>query len=513
MSVDKNYLEKKLFVSSADQLKLISVESGIFSVLELHYFNLRIKLLDISAKFYVSPSFDISITNFSNSKNENENQVKYKVKSSISKTLDFIKDFDYHLSKGKFYFSKEPDTLNYLCMFIFCSENIDLAKQYFNTIPKKYLAKTIYYFSFFLKNWNSSHISLKLSPDIEPINIKNTIELAFFDTFVDICKDKINFVSLKEMESLHLRSIYFLKPFFNLAYYSYFESLYGKFSDNDKQEILSFISKTNDLKLRIPEPKQFINFSISKEKFFLKEQFNIYSDSKLKIILPYVSNFYSILFKSILNNFEVFKSKYALNLKYLAFRTMLFKSNSMSTDVFLDKFSFSIFLYFVEKYNSFCFYQLNKYTCLNFDRNKINFENLDKISKDYKTYFLTFFTESNDSDMINSVIVLFKYTEDLYPEYNYLFEDLSNINGFLIFPYLYENNKIFEYDEEGEAKREAQRALHYSNLIRQKLVPFRFNAYVNKDKSEKLNTMTTINTKEFKILLEQYKLKKNLDQF
>lgn len=491
MSIEKNYLEKKLFVSSADQLKLISVKSGIFSDLELSYFNLRTTLLKASCRFYVDPSLVVSITDSSLSYNKTEQQIKFEIESSINKTLKFIKDFDYHLSKGQFHFSKEPDTLNYLCMFIFCAENIELAKKYFDTIPKQYLARTIYHFSYFFQYYNFSHKSFNLFLDIEPINIEDTIEHPFFDIFFDICKDKINFVSFKEMKSLHFKSIYFLKPFFDLAYYSYFESLYGKFSDKYKQEILSFISKTNDLSLRIPEPKQFVNFSISSEKFLLKEQFNIYSDSKLKIILPHVSNFYSILFKKILDNFENFKSKYRLNLKYLAFRTMLFKSNSMSADVFLDKFSFSIFLYFVEKYNSFCFYQSNKYAYLNFDRDKMNFENLDKISKDYKTYFLTFFAEYNDSDMINSVIVQFKYTEDLYHEYNYLFEDLSNINGFSLFPYLLSNNKILELTEFEQKKQ----SLYYSS-----------HNYIDKSK-------THIKTKELKILLEQYKLKKNLDQF
>jgi len=491
MSVEKNYLEKKLFVSSVDQLKLISVKRDIFSDLELSYFNLRTTLLKCSCRFYVDPSLVVSITDTSLSYNKTEKQLKFEIESSINKTLNFIKDFDYHLSKGNFYFSKKPDTLNYLCMFIFCAENIELAKKYFDTIPKQYLAKTIYHFSYFFKYYNFGHISFNLSLNIESINIDYSIEHPFFDTFVDICKDKINFVSIKEMESLHFRSIYFLKPFFDLAYYSYFESLYGKFSDNDKQEILSFISKTNDLKLHIPEPKQFINFSISNEKFALKEQFPIYSDSKLKIILPYVSNFYSILFKKILDHFENFKSKYTLNLKYLAFRTMLFKSNSMSTDVFLDKFSFSIFLYFVEKYNSFCFYQSHKYAYLNFDSNKINFENLDKISKDYKTYFLMFFTECQNSDMIDYLIHKFKYTEDLYFEYNYLFESSSNINTSQLFSYLLSNNKILELTEFEQKKQSS----YYSSQN-----------YIDKSK-------THIKTKELKILLEQYRLKKNLEQF
>ncbi len=491
MNIEKNYIEKKLFISSNDQVKLRAIKSGIFSDLELSYLNLRLRLLKGTASFYVDSSFNVSIIDSSLSYRKTESQIKYEIQDSISETLNFIKIFDEQLSKGKFYFSKNTTVLNYFLMFIFCSENIDLAKQFFNTIPKKYVAKTIYYFSNFLSVFNQSYTKpFDLKEEVTSIEIKNNIQHPFFDIFVEICQENMKSVSLQEMESLFLRSIYFLKPFFDQSYYSYFESLYGKFADNDKQEILSFISKTLHLNLCIPQPNKFIEFSTSNKSFCLNTKIITSKTKEEKIILPYINSFYSILFKSILNNFEKFKNEYQFNLKYLAFRAVGIKSNSISSDVFLNKFSFSIFLYFVEKYNSFCFYENNKYAFLNFDKNKINFDNLNKISQDYKTYFLIFYTESNQPDMIDYIADTFKYTEDLFFEYSYLFKKV-NLESFKLFSYLYKNNKILELTEFEEKKQ----SLYYSSQN-----------YIDKSK-------THIKPNQLKTLLEQYKLKEELEKF
>lgn len=500
MSIFKHYIEKKLFLESSHKFNIYSYNTLIDANINFSYLNFKTCIISLSNCEAILDS-NLNLLHFKkeNYNSNSESLLKEKINSSIKNILNLIKKFDKELLNDRFYISSEFNILNYLAMFVFCSENTDVAKKYFDSIPARYLAKTIYLFSHFFKvfsdNYSKSFNLNKL--DIQPLSIQKNIELPFFDLFIDICNDKIKLISFQDMKKYFFKDIYFLKPAFIENEYTYLETLYGKFSQENKGKIIHFLNSNT---------KNDNDWLIQPEKFFNLQKTNNINDSLLQSLLIKKNQnllpFYSILFKNLFNNFEIFKDKFNFNLKYISKRSLNSQNNEISLDIFIEKYSFSIYLYFANKYNTFDFSDKSiYYHFLFYKTSLLNSSNLDNVSIYYKTFFINFFTVSKDENMFFEIVKKFMYFKENYTDYKSFFKEESTDIAPL-FSYLFDNGKIKPNVDFSELVKN-------NPLFKNKYLYASAYAAHNRIKDNAI----TINSNYYNILLEQYKLKKEFDNF
>lgn len=208
------------------------------------------------------------------------------------------------------------------------------------------------------------------------------------------------------------------------------------------------------------------------------------------------------MFKNLFNNFEIFKDKFNFNLKYISKRSLNSQNNEISLDIFIEKYSFSIYLYFANKYNTFDFSDKSiYYHFLFYKTSLLNSSNLDNVSIYYKTFFINFFTVSKDENMFFEIVKKFMYFKENYADYKTFFKEESTDIAPL-FSYLFDNGKIKPNVDFSELVKN-------NPLFKNKYLYASAYAAHNRIKDNAI----TINSNYYNILLEQYKLKKEFDNF
>lgn len=501
MVIEKNYIEKKIFIQNNNQFKIYSENGFSVSYLYFSYLNFTTKISEINeCKFTLDSNLNLTHLQPNKYHRNSESEFKYKINSSIQDTLQFIQHFDEKLLQKKFYISSEFNILNYLYMFVFCSENIHLAKSYFDSISPKYLAQTIYFFSYFFDIFskNKENYFKNDLKNFESIIINNYIELPFFDLFIEICKEKIEFIPLEEMIKYNFKTIYFLKPLFVDKKYFIIESLYGKFSLEQKETIISGLNIIIDNENFLIQPNQF--FNILEENNKHKQIFNIIIEKQNEMLL----HFYSILFQNIFKNFDFFRQKFQFNIKYLAKRSLKSEKSEVSLDIFIEKYSFSIYLYFAQVFNTFDFSNKSIYShFLFFFKYALNPINLEKVSVYHKTCFIKFFTLSKEENIFHKTLEIFSYFNEDFTQYSDFFNNNSYDNTYL-FGYLLNKGRI-----EPDLELDITTLFKNNPLLKKRYIILKT---IQKRQDSKKN-MITIPANHYKIYLEHYELKKNFDNF